>query len=147
MTAHGSPDVGVYPVWDARLETGVATLDLQHRVLFEMVRRTREAGAGALGLNLGDLLQQLRAYADYHFRYEEDWIRRHARHALDDFSHAHLHAEFAQQLDHLEARLQQGALELMAVRDFLQDWLVNHILRQDLPMVRALLQPTPPAPG
>ena len=65
-------------------------------------------GAGALGLNLDDLLQQLRAYADYHFRYEEDWIRRHARHALDDLSHAHLHAECAQQLDQLEARLQQG---------------------------------------
>lgn len=126
--------------WDARLETGDATLDLQHRVLFELVLRTRAASVSGLGLNLRDLLAQLRAYADYHFRYEEDWIGRHATQPLTEWSHADLHADFVHQLDELEAHLAQGRLSVGQLHGFLHRWLLDHIVQQDVPMIRALLR-------
>lgn len=126
--------------WDARLESGDATLDLQHRVLFELVLRTRAASVSGLGLNLHDLLAQLRAYADYHFRYEEDWIGRRAVQPLTGWSHADLHADFRHQLGELEALQRQGLLGVGQLHDFLYHWLLDHIVQQDLPMIRALLR-------
>lgn len=140
MSRHDEPGPIDLPAWDARLETGVATLDLQHRVLFELVLRTRAAVASGLGLGLPDLLQQLRSYASYHFRYEEEWISQRAAQSLTGWSHADLHADFGHQLDALEAQLHQGTLAVNAVHDFLRHWLLDHIVQQDLPMIRALLR-------
>ncbi|MDV7395244.1 hypothetical protein RZS08_27905, partial [Arthrospira platensis SPKY1] len=57
--------------WDERLESGVLAIDLQHRVLFQLLQRVGEAGGDDPSTRLAEVLSQLRAYADYHFRYEE----------------------------------------------------------------------------
>ena len=56
--------------------------------------------------------------------------------------HQHLHAAFAQRLDQLEADLVGGRLKSAALHDFLRRWLIDHIVRQDLPMIGALRQHT-----
>lgn len=128
--------------WDARLETGVPTIDLQHRILFEPMQRIPSGDERGLSPDLRDLLLQLRSYADYHFRYEEDWIRVNASTARMAEGHQHLHAAFAQRLDQLEADLVGGRLKSAALHDFLRRWLIDHIVRQDLPMIGALRQHT-----
>jgi len=125
-------------VWGPCLETGVAALDLQHRVLFDLLMRAREAASLDLPVDLGPMLQQLRSYADYHFRYEEDWLRQHLPLHVDGASHVRQHAGFLNRLAQLEDRLQRGTLELPALLDFLSQWLTDHIVRQDVPLIRPL---------
>lgn len=133
--------------WDSRLETGVATIDLQHRILFEMMLRIRDGAAQGPGIDLRDLLMQLRAYADYHFRYEEDWIHVNARDPLIPQGHEHLHAAFGQRLGQLEEQLACGRLDAATLYEFLRRWLIDHIIRQDLPVIGGLRQPAGPAPA
>lgn len=124
------------PTWNEALETGVATIDLQHKVLFDLLLRTQEASARGLLVDLDGLLPQLRSYADYHFRHEEDWIRQHG--GAEDTTHARLHAGFQAQLDRLQQHLDEGRLHIQPVLSFLRDWLLDHIARQDVPLIRGL---------
>ncbi len=126
------------PAWDARLETGVATIDLQHKVLFDLLLRTREASERGRPVDLGSLVQQLRAYASYHFQHEEDWIRQHLPPSADDDAHQRQHAGFVRWLERLEWQHGQGTLDLPSLLGFLSRWLVDHIVRQDLPLIRPL---------
>ena len=127
-------------VWGAHLETGVATIDLQHKVLFDLLLRTQEACDRGGWLDEDGLLPRLRSYADYHFRHEEDWIRQHTPGESSQALHNRQHAGFLAQLDRWEQRRADGQLPLTAVLSFLQDWLLNHIVRQDLPLLRGLVQ-------
>lgn len=134
------------PAWDARLETGVPTIDLQHRILFELMQRIPHGDERGLSPDLSDLLLQLRSYADYHFRYEEDWIHVNARDPLIPQGHEHLHAAFGQRLGQLEEQLACGRLDAATLYEFLRRWLIDHIIRQDLPVIGGLRQPAGPAP-
>lgn len=126
--------------WNEHLETGVATIDLQHKVLFDLLLRTQEACERGRWIDEDGLLPLLRSYADYHFRHEEDWIRQHTPGEAAETVHGHQHAGFLAQLDRWEQRRADGRMPLTAVLSFLQDWLLNHILRQDVPLIRGLLQ-------
>lgn len=127
--------------WDARLETGVATIDLQHKVLFDLLLRTREANMRGHLVDLDQLLQQLRAYAGYHFRHEEDWLRQHVPQHADSAAHIRQHAGFLKRLEQLEQQHQRGTLYLQPVLGFLSHWLMDHILRQDVPLIRPRVLP------
>ncbi len=140
MSESTGPDGPLPRAWDARLETGVATIDLQHKVLFDLLLRTREVSDRGVAVDLGSLVQQLRAYASYHFQHEEDWIRQHLPQAADHAAHQRQHAGFVHWLERLERRHGQGALDLSSVLGFLSHWLVDHIVRQDLPLIRPLAQ-------
>ena len=136
---HGSDDP--FPLtWDARLETGVATIDLQHRVLFDLLLRTREACDRGQPVDLNALLQQLRAYADYHFRHEEEWLRSHAPSESTGAAHRRHHVGFLRRLDELDTRFRADALDVQPLLGFLSDWLMDHIARQDVPLIRPLAQ-------
>lgn len=140
MSESTGPD-GPFPLaWDARLETGVVTIDLQHKVLFDLLLRTRAVSDRGGAVDLGSLVQQLQAYASYHFQHEEDWIRQHLQQAADDAAHQRQHAGFVRWLERLEWQFGQGALDLTSLLGFLSQWLVDHIVRQDLPLIRPLVQ-------
>lgn len=138
MSDSTGPEGQVPTAWDHRLETGVSTIDLQHKVLFDLLLRTRESSARGSTVDVDQLLKQLRAYADYHFRHEEDWIRRHTPVGADGAAHTRLHASFLTQLEQLEQRWQHGLLDLQPVLLFLSRWLIDHIVRQDVPTIRLL---------
>lgn len=140
MSESTGPDGPLPRAWDARLETGVATIDLQHKVLFDLLLRTREVSDRGVAVDLGSLVQQLRAYASYHFQHEEDWIRQHLPQAADHAAHQRQHAGFVRWLERLEWQHGQGALDLQSLLGFLSQWLVDHIVRQDLPLIRPLAQ-------
>lgn len=140
MSESTGPDGPLPLAWDERLETGVATIDLQHKVLFDLLLRTREASDRGQPVNLDQLLQQLRAYAGYHFRHEEDWIRQYLPQHADNALHIRQHAGFLKRLEQLDHQHQQGSLHLQPVLGFLGHWLMDHIVRQDLPLIRPLAQ-------
>jgi len=125
-------------VWDERLETGVGAIDLQHRVLFDLLHRLGNADDSMQTPHPVDVLEQLKTYAQYHFRYEEDWVRKHAAGQAVATSHGQLHAHFDEALCRFEGQWRQGSLTLPALQEFLRRWLIAHIIAQDLPLLRAL---------
>ncbi|HMN94779.1 MAG TPA: hemerythrin domain-containing protein [Hydrogenophaga sp.] len=138
MNRTTAPEPNELQAWDARLETGVSTIDLQHRVLFDLLQGLRAGDAPDRIPGLAQVLEQLKAYADYHFQYEEAWVLQQAGGHPQAAGHGRLHASFTCDLTDLEARLLRGELGVGDVRAFLLRWLIGHIVEQDLPMIRAL---------
>lgn len=116
--------------WDEdRLGTGVASIDEQHRLLFEIVERLRLlCQSGVDRKRLGRIIEFVRHYAVGHFRHEEEIMDRHRCPAREVNCAAH--QQFLQQLESLVAKFDQGAdpqhvgVELCT---FLNDWLRDHI--------------------
>lgn len=138
MNLGGDGDAVGPLVWDDRLDSGVLAIDLQHRVLFQMLQRVAAIHPSDSGAALDQVLEQLRSYADYHFRYEEAWMLRQQTDAAAHARHLRLHSGFVESLSSMKAQLEQGRLTIMDLERFLRRWLIGHILEQDMPIIRAL---------
>lgn len=147
MSSPSAGELSDLRAWDARLETGVRTIDLQHRILFDLLLGLRDADRLEGSSRLARVLAQLKAYASYHFHYEEAWVREHSTDHLQAAEHARLHASFDRTLAELDRRLGEEELDIDDIRVFLQQWLIGHIVEQDLPMIHALKGRSHPAPG
>lgn len=123
-------------IWDDRLDSGVLAIDLQHRVLFQMLQRVAAIQPSDSVAALDEVLEQLRSYADYHFRYEEAWMLRQQTDAATHTRHLRLHSGFVENLSAMRGQLEQGRLTIMDLDRFLRRWLIGHILEQDMPIIR-----------
>jgi len=118
--------------WDAGFETGIASIDGQHRKLFDMVndlhdamqqKRTKEAIAQILG--------RLIEYTGSHFGHEEQAFR--STGYPEEASHKQEHARLVEQVLALQAKFNNGeAVLTQSVIEFLQDWLIKHIKGTDM---------------
>lgn len=124
--------------WDVRYETGVAEVDYDHRRLVALINEL-DAVLEAEGdlMRLGMIIDALVDYAHYHFSREEALMARAGYGDLGD--HAISHTRFGHFLDELaEACVSQPSRETAArVRDYLQEWLMDHILVEDMKFVSA----------
>lgn len=129
-------------VWDQRFETGLVTVDEQHRHLVEVLNRLGEwvvEGAPGGESKAETTLEELARYADYHFSTEHalmdqtglDWRHRTA--------HLAEHAAFMRDVERIaaSARLspQRGWQVLL---EFLTHWLIFHILGTDQVMAHQI---------
>lgn len=126
--------------WNPLLETGIAKIDAQHRVLIGMLNRLAQQHVqGGDEQDVNSVLTELAAYADYHFRTEEaiwstdlpgdTWLEEHNQSHRQFFAHI--------------AQLRDGGCDFKTVLDDLFDyltrWLIYHILGADKHMALALL--------
>jgi hemerythrin-like metal-binding protein/PAS domain S-box-containing protein len=130
----------IFP-WDKNFETGIATVDEQHQ---ELVRILNQLAAHLANMSspvtLNQVFAGLAAYADHHFKTEEDiWS---AYLAEDDwrFGHERAHRSFIEQVIELkklegERPLYDVVQEIVA---FLSRWLALHILDSDKRMAMAV---------
>lgn len=120
-----------YMEWGPALETGHDQIDTEHRSLVDAVNRLHTAlDQGEDQEELGRILGFLRDYAVTHFAAEEAlMIEVHYPRAAAHFA---AHADLVMRLsDHL-ADFRAGRIVVTgALLAFLEDWLVDHILRQD----------------
>lgn len=133
---HAMVDMFFAKGWHSDIETGVYTIDQQHRVLFDLVMRTHPELMTGIGVSLEQTLDLLRSYADYHFDYEETWLQQHTGGLEESLAHAKNHARLFSRLLDFEARHRRGDLGFGELHRFLQEWLVSHILYQDIPVMR-----------
>ncbi|GAB6051857.1 bacteriohemerythrin [Magnetospira thiophila] len=122
-------------VWNDKMSVGVETLDNDHKILIDLLNRVHAvAGEGGGDQKvLAKTLDELLDYVRYHFEAEERLMKLAAYPNLE--AHQELHkvmggkvAEKHQEL--VERGLdEKGSLELM---NFLSDWLIRHILREDM---------------
>lgn len=120
-------------VWsDETMSIGLPAIDADHRRLLELIN---EVEAVALQRSPTDVIErvlaQLAQYVSYHFRREEDMMRKAGFPDLAD--HEMLHEEFSDRVCQLTAQYFTDAnlADSRELLDFLSNWLVVHIQSRD----------------
>ena len=126
--------------WKSEYSVGIASIDVQHRKLIELINSLQTA----VDYSTGEVferkaLDELVDYTKTHFEYEEGLMEQNG---YPDFeSHRAAHVRMIAKVDQvLEAyrRDQDGAMQ-QAI-DFLKDWLVNHINGTDKQYSKFLIE-------
>lgn len=130
----------VFP-WNENFATGIALIDEQHQQLVHLINKlASHLSRGSSDIQMHEVFEELVAYADYHFRTEEQiWQPRFQ----DDpwyTAHKRVHDSFLPNAQQIQNRLQGDSFEKMldAVLKFLVNWLVFHILDNDRRMAKVL---------
>jgi hemerythrin-like metal-binding protein len=122
-------------VWNDSFATGVAEIDDQHMILVH----TLNEAAGKLAESpshelIEQITQDLLSYALYHFDTEEDLMQEFGYQEDGDAMQRHLeqHRAFSKQVVSARDSLRAGAnISAQELLEFLNTWLVNHILNTD----------------
>ncbi len=117
--------------WNAGIETGVDSMDTEHRLQVSLVNALDELiGRGTSAALVAKTLAQLVDFTAVHFLSEELMMRVHAYPQHD--AHKMEHARLAEQVEEIRRRVeasdQKGALATIAD---LKTWLVDHIKSMD----------------
>jgi hemerythrin-like metal-binding protein len=119
--------------WDEGLETGVETMDGDHRLMVSVVNALEDAlGRGADRPAVEESLRRLLEFTAVHFRSEEAMMRVHGYPELG--SHAEEHTRLLPQLDLIAtASLSEDAGRAIDLVASLRTWLTSHIKSMDQP--------------
>ncbi len=129
--------------WDPELETGIPTVDAQHRAIFEAVEGCEEAmRTGLEGGRVEETFAHLHEYVALHFAAEERLMRDVRYPGLA--SQVREHREFSQRLQ-LLVPLWDSEGDSVVVRgvllSFLRAWLVDHLSTSDRLLATYLAEP------
>lgn len=126
--------------WSSRFETGVELIDSQHKVLVDLTNELGDAvvqGDRARGLQV---VEQLKAYTDYHFKAEEAWSIEAGQPPQALVAHRKGHGGFVHQLEAFAEDWGCDGRGPESLHRFLTAWLITHILGEDRNMVLRLSQ-------
>lgn len=118
--------------WNRSLSVGIATIDEQHKHLIELVNEFLEAAdAGEGPAAIHGVVERLRKYTVSHFHDEEQFMEQIKY--PDRGAHQVAHKELVRtvKLFQRDIYTQQG-VSVAAMRSFLKQWLINHILEKDV---------------
>lgn len=121
--------------WRESVAIGIPEIDDDHKHLIGLLNRlhfTVLAGAGPAAV--GEVLDALAGRFTAHFRHEEALMLRTGY--RDYERHRRRHAELAERLaaDQASFREHPERFDAASFYDVLADWLVVHMLREDLPL-------------
>jgi len=134
--------------WDKSYETGIETIDNQHRTLIEMIAKfQRGVFEGKTRDQLPSLLDRLITYAKYHFRWEEQMLEENQYPELE--KHRKGHRMLTEQIVDFQKRLESGKVVAGAeVLRFLRHWITDHIVETDFRYARYFREKqAPPVPS
>lgn len=118
--------------WTKDLETGVTFVDADHKVLINLLNQVDDCIEQVEESTvLGSVLDALVEYTDYHFLREEKMMELSGYKGLD--AHASIHRALSQQVRNVYTDYQDDpwSVDPETVRNFLQSWLVDHIMGHD----------------
>jgi len=120
-------------VWSDEFSVGIESIDEQHKKLIDMIKTLHDAIAdGKASEVMDEIFNGLFDYANYHFSYEEELFDKYGY--PDAENHKKEHTELKRQVAQHRARLATGDRfmgEVLLLK-FMQDWLVNHIMKTDM---------------
>jgi hemerythrin-like metal-binding protein len=121
--------------WDPGLATGNRQIDDQHERIFQIFAELRAAIERHVGAGeVGRVLATLSIYVVAHFRLEEDLMFRAGFGGLE--THRAAHEALRLHVEDLVDQFNAGGLAPMALLDFMEHWLDDHVRNQDQPMVQ-----------
>lgn len=119
--------------WSALLETGVDQIDEQHQILVNMLNDANTRLTSGSGRDiLEEIVHDLMSYALYHFDTEEELMIDCGYDDAQKQQHFEEHRQFSAKVSQVQQAIKQG--NLISREDllcFLNNWLVNHILKTD----------------
>ena len=118
--------------WTRDLEVGIPEIDADHKMLLGYLNDLFIACSASQGpAVLSKTLCQVQRYAREHFVHEEDVMRKMGFSGLDE--HRAAHAELVSELDDLIDEFEAEASHELSNKtlQFLEDWLLHHILIDD----------------
>jgi hemerythrin len=122
--------------WTDTLATGIRQIDLQHQELIELINALEEAHAGGhRQAALEETLPQLNAYVLFHFGTEEAMMPKALGEHVE--RHQRQHQAFTDRVAALRA-MPADSIDLAALVTYLQDWLVEHIMKTDQELARLI---------
>ncbi|MBL4613793.1 MAG: bacteriohemerythrin [Magnetovibrio sp.] len=118
--------------WTKELETGVTFVDADHKVLINLLNQVNHCIVDNEDLSvLGSVLDALVEYTDYHFLREEKMMELSGYSGIEThkITHRVLSGQVRAVYDDYQNRPEK--VNAVDVRDFLQSWLVDHIMGSD----------------
>ena len=117
--------------WSDSYSVNSPAMDAQHKQLINMINNLHDAMSSGKGKEvLGSTLDGLISYAQTHFVEEEKLMAK--VNFAELAAHKVEHVAFVKKAVELQAEFHNSkAVLTFEVMDFLKDWLVNHILKND----------------
>ena len=117
--------------WSDEFVLGIDSIDKQHRWLVDTTNRLYDeiVSNSPKREDLKEILEGLVDYTVNHFIVEEDLFNRYGY--PDEKDHRARHDEFARHALELLLKFERGEPVSEEVLNFLQSWLVKHILKED----------------
>jgi hemerythrin len=119
-----------------KYKTGIAHIDAEHEKLFEIGERAYQLLKISYNIDKYDkivgVIEELKEYTSYHFKDEEDYMESINYKRL--FTQKMDHIYFIKKLDEVDLnKVDENQDEaIMEILTFLNDWLINNILKKDL---------------
>ena len=117
--------------WSSDLEVGVTIIDQQHLSLVHLINNLYWAQRDKSAANvLKDIMEELITYTEFHFSSEEEFMERANYSKLE--GHKKLHLDLIGKVLDFSKKVQTGKADIdQDLMDFLKDWLLNHIKKED----------------
>lgn len=118
--------------WNSDLSVGIEAIDDEHQELLKYLNDLFAACSVGQGpAVLSKTLCWVQRYSREHFAREEDLMQKFGFPGLDE--HRERHAELVSELDELIEEFERGADHDLSNKtmQFLEDWLLHHILIED----------------
>ena len=118
--------------WTDSFSVGVALLDEQHRRLIDMLNKMiKDPAADTRSETVADVLTDMTRYAQEHFKAEEELMNEHGYPRLDE--HKEQHLGFQEKVARLCFATVKGQASVpQELMEYLQKWLIHHILQEDM---------------
>ncbi len=123
--------VSVYFKWQSQFETGIKSIDDQHRVLVSIIGDLERAIHEKTSTKIIDhLLSRIVTYIATHFSHEEKWLL--FTKYPDAESHKVEHEILKQQIFDFHSKVQTKMPDIdKNLLEFLKNWINDHIMKSD----------------
>ncbi len=117
--------------WSEKLKIGIKEIDEQHQMLFKIANTVFDMiGQNPTKDQLAEVIGQLLDYTVYHFSTEEKYFGEFKYDKSEE--HTAYHNSFETKVLELQNKYPDNNLELaIEIADFLENWLVEHIMHSD----------------
>ena len=119
--------------WKPRMSVGVSALDDDHRKLFDLLNQLHDVVRGTAERDeVVSIVADLVAYTEYHFECEERLMRLGRYPGLED--HTRIHRDMRRRMVSFQQKFLDAPTDanVLALYDYVSDWLVRHILGEDM---------------
>ena len=115
-------------IWTDDFVLGIEPIDSHHQHFINLINTSvTYMTSNAPVTDVEDVLKELVAYADYHFTFEEAWMRECGFPHLGE--HRKTHAAFSENVDGLQKQLCKGSSSArQELAEYLNFWLIDHII-------------------
>ncbi len=123
--------------WTVQYSVGVPKIDQQHAHLFDLANRLAKHVSKSEDAEItAHTIKEVHKYVEEHFAFEESIMQRAGYEHLE--LHRKMHDLMRTRLDLLTAQLKQGLLSRAELVEFMETWLTEHIIMEDMRYILAV---------